>query len=82
MPRPKSTTTTPPEPPAVPPERNGTDWFDVNELARRLHCATGTVRRRVREGDVPPPHRFGPGMTRWSEIEYAKWQADLFAKRR
>jgi predicted DNA-binding transcriptional regulator AlpA len=42
-------------------------------MARRLRVSPLTVRRMVSRGDLFDPVHFGPGVTRWSADEYARW---------
>jgi hypothetical protein len=72
MARPRASTAAPcaPDEPSPPPFG---DWYDVNEMARRLRVSPVTVRRMVRRGDVFEPDHFGPGVTRWSAEKYRAW---------
>jgi excisionase family DNA binding protein len=49
------------------------DWFDLKEMARRLHVSQLTVRRMIKRGDLFEPAHFGSGMIRFSEDAYRRW---------
>lgn len=46
-------------------------YLSVKQVAARLACSTRTVWRRVAEGLLSEPKRFG-GLTRWREDDVVK----------
>ncbi|MCZ7675611.1 MAG: helix-turn-helix domain-containing protein [Roseovarius sp.] len=49
----------------APPPSNPGRWLTVNDVAARYSCGRVTVYRMLKAGQLPPPVRFSPRMTRW-----------------
>ncbi|MFD0858720.1 helix-turn-helix transcriptional regulator [Roseovarius aquimarinus] len=45
------------------------NFINIDELCKRLNCATSTIYRWIEQGHFPRPIKIG-GMARWSEGDY------------
>lgn len=61
---------------------NADRLISVSETAHILGMSKTTIWRRVEEGYLPPPIKFGPRCSRWrlSEINLVISQAELAAR--
>lgn len=78
MARPKAIEKLAPAAPVSHPHSSGDwwderDWFDLKEMARRLHVSQLTVRRMIKRGDLYEPAYFGSQILRFSEEGYRRW---------
>jgi predicted DNA-binding transcriptional regulator AlpA len=56
-------------------------WYSVNTIADAIDGSRATVWRRVKNGDAPPLHQIGPGMTRGKASEWDEYLANPIAWR-
>jgi len=52
--------------------------LDVKQVASKLSCHPQTVWKKLKNGEIPPPRKFG-SMTRWLESDIDELIAKIFS---
>src|SRR5262245_20657863 len=61
----------------VPQDPELAPWLGINEVAASFGVSVPTIRRRVREGEFPPPALEDGTVHRWSPRQLVRYREEL-----